>query len=80
MVRVLYDGVGASNSRVHTVQDFLEIMNREFTNKNWMIDPIFIISGGNHYQLQYKDWNLPVDFKLFKLSDWIDYSGAELID
>lgn len=80
MVRVLYDGIGATESNIHTVQQFLEIMNREFTNKNWLNDPMYLLSGSNHYQLQYKDWNLPEDFKKFKLPDWIDYSGAELID
>lgn len=79
MVKVLYNGIGASESGFHTVKEFLEIMNREFTNKNWSIDPVYIILRGNHYQLQYKDWNLPDDFKKFRLSDWIDYSGAELI-
>uniref|UniRef100_A0A6C0H1K1 Uncharacterized protein n=1 Tax=viral metagenome TaxID=1070528 RepID=A0A6C0H1K1_9ZZZZ len=32
----------------------------------------------NHYQLRFKDWVLPDDFIFFTLSDWIEYSGAEI--
>jgi hypothetical protein len=80
MVKVLYTGIGANESHIHTVQQFLEIMHYNFTNRNWLSDPIYRVSGRNHYQLQYKDWNLPDEFIKFKLPDWIDYSGAELID
>jgi hypothetical protein len=31
-----------------------------------------------HYQLQFKDWILPDDFIFFTLTDWIEYSGAEI--
>jgi hypothetical protein len=80
MVRILYDGIGANESSSYTVEEFLEIMNREFTNKKWQDDIIYIIEGrANHYQLQFKDWYLPDDFVFFTLEDWLEYSGAELV-
>jgi len=80
MVRVLYSGIGTTESHIHTVEEFLEIMNREFTNKKWSDDPIYKVIGRAHYQLQFKEWVLPDDFCFFTLNDWIEYSGAELVD
>jgi hypothetical protein len=31
-------------------------------------------------RLQFEDWILPDEFELFTLYDWIDYSGAILIN
>lgn len=61
------------------LNEFLDIMNRELTYKNWTYE-FTIIPKKNHWQLQFKDWNLPAEFKLFSLNDWIEYSGAEIID
>lgn len=81
MPKILYDGIGANESKVHTVEEFLEIMKREFTNKNWQDDIIYKISGReNHYQLKFKEWYLPDDFVFFTLNDWLEYSGAVLMD
>jgi hypothetical protein len=57
--------------------EFLNIMNREFTHKIWRYE-LEKISRENHYQLQFKDWILPDEFIFFTLTDWIEYSGAEI--
>jgi len=54
-------------------------MNREFTHKTWRYE-IDIISKEYHPQLQFKDWILPDDFTFFTLTDWLEYSGAEVIE
>lgn len=80
MEKILYDGIGHDSREFYNVDDFLALMNKEFTYKKWEEDIIFKVQGReNHYQLQFKDWYLPNDFIFFTLNDWIEYSGAELI-
>jgi len=67
---IVYTGIGAKENHIHTEQEFLDIMNKECTWKDWNNS----ISWAA--QLQFKDWVLPDDFIFFTLSDWIDYSGA----
>ena len=77
-MKILYDGIGSNPNGEHTEIEFLNIMNREFTHKSWK--PILTkIPRENHYQLQFKDWFLPDDFIFFTLTDWIEYSGAEMV-
>ena len=52
-------------------------MNREFTHKSWKYE-LAILPREYHDQLQFKDWILPDDFTFFTLTDWIEYSGAEI--
>ena len=49
-------------------------MNDMYTLKDWNND----ISWTE--QLQFKDWVLPDDFIFFTLDDWIEYSGAGILD
>ena len=79
MPKILYYGPGALESNVHTINQFLEIVHREYANKNWSEDPIFKIVGRNHPQLNFKDWKLPEDFHFFTLVDWIEYTNAIVI-
>ena len=74
-MKILYDGIGCNTSEQHTEQEFLAIMNREFTHKCWKTE-LSQTPREDHYQLQFKDWVLPDDFVFFTLSDWIEYSGA----
>ena len=67
-----YTGIGAKKNGIHTEQEFLDIMNREVTNKDWNN------SVSWPAQLQFKDWALPDDFIFFTLKDWVEYSGAEI--
>lgn len=76
-MKVLYDGLGAEKGE-HTVEEFLAIMKHEFTDKNW--NPVLSRHPLFHYQLQFKHWVLPKDFLVFTLDDWLEYSGAELIE
>ena len=82
-MKILYTGIGAKKGGVHTEQEFLNIMNKEFTWKNWNKHDgkrsIATIVQLLH-QLQFKDWVLPDDFVFFTLADWIEYSGAEIKD
>ena len=71
---ILYTGIGAKTDGIHTEQEFLDIMNKEFTHKDWNN------SISWPAQLQFKDWVLPDDFIFFTLQDWIEYAGAGSYD
>ena len=73
-----YTGIGAKKNGIHTEQEFLDIMNKEITHKDWNNDKSLpaIICGG----LKFKDWVLPDDFIFFTLQDWIKYAGAGTYD
>ena len=58
-MKILYDGIGADNSREHTKEQFLNIMNKEFTHKNWRLE-LKIIPRELHHQCNFKDWILPM--------------------
>lgn len=77
-MKILYDGIGSNKTGEHTEKEFLNIMNREFTHKIWRYE-LMKIPREKHYQLQFKDWHLPDDFIFFTLTDWIEYSGAEIV-
>jgi hypothetical protein len=74
-MKILYTGIGCNNTGEHTLNEFLDIMNTEFAHKSWSVE---LTREEFHYQLQFKDWILPDDFIFFTLSDWIEYSGAEI--
>ena len=69
---IFYTGIGAKKNGIHTEQQFLDIMNKQFTWKDWANDKVQWAA-----QLQFKDWVLPDDFIFFTLRDWVEYSGAE---
>ena len=73
-MKIYYSGIGCNKSEEHTENEFLNIMNKEFTNKVWNKIP-----RENNYQLEFNDWILPDDFIFFTLTEWIEYSGAEII-
>ena len=74
-MKVFYSGIGCKESGEHTIEEFLSIMNKEFTHKEWKEE---ILSIQQDHQLKFKDWVLPDDFVFFTLADWIEYSGAVL--
>ena len=76
---IFYTGIGCNKTGEHTENEFLNIMYREFAHKNWSHE-FFLIPREHHYQLKFKDWFLPDDFIFFTLSDWIEYSGAEIYE
>ena len=77
-MKIIYTGIGCNENGEHTKEEFLNIMNREFTYKNWRLE-LLTNPKEKHYQLQFNDWDLPNDFILFTLMDWIEYSGADLL-
>ena len=72
-MKIIYSGIGCKASHEHTVDEFLDIMNKHITHKDWNNE----ISWPE--QLQFKDWVLPDDFVFFTLDDWIEYSGAGVV-
>jgi hypothetical protein len=80
-MKILYTGIGAKQGGIHTEQEFLDIMKKEFVCKDWNKDAgqrdLGTIIQLLH-QLQFKDWVLPDDFIFFTLNDWIEYSGANV--
>jgi len=77
-MKIYYTGIGCKMSGYHTIDEFLNIMKKEFTHKDWKHE-LTIFSRETHYQLQFKNWVLPDDFIFFSLDDWLEYSGAELV-
>jgi hypothetical protein len=78
-MKILYDGIGCNKIGEHTEDEFLNIMNREFTHKSWRSE-LSRIPREQHYQLVFKDWILPDEFIFFTLKDWIEYSGAKIVN
>ena len=80
-MKILYDGIGADPSGVHTPERFLEIMDATVTRKKWQrrpeTNPVNWV-WENEFQLKFKDWVLPDDFCFFTLDDWVEYSGARI--
>ena len=75
---IFYTGIGSNKTKQHTENEFLNIMNIEFTRKNWSSE-FKIIPREQHYQCYgYKNWILPDDFIFFTLTDRIENSGAEI--
>lgn len=67
---IVYTGIGCNPSGKHTEQEFINIM------KN-----IFIHQPANSIaEHRFKHWTLPHDFIHFTLIDWVEYSGAILIN
>jgi len=77
-MKIYYTGIGCNENGIHTEQEFLNIMSKEFTHKTWRFELAFI-PREKHYQLQFKDWVLPDEFVFFTTTDWIEYSGAEVL-
>ena len=75
-MNIYYTGIGCNKTGQHTENEFLNIMNREFTHKYWNHE-LTKNSRQCYFQLQFQDRILPDDFKFFTLTEWIEYSGAE---
>jgi len=74
---IYYTGIGCNKTEQHTEKEFLNIMHREFTHKCWNHE-MAKNPRQYYFQLQFEDRILPDDFKFFTLTDWIEYSGAEI--
>ncbi len=76
---VYYSGIGCKDGYKHTVQEFIEIMKNEFQHKSWE-NELKMFDKSDILELNFNDWILPDDFCFFTLEDWIEYSGAIMID
>jgi hypothetical protein len=72
MPYIHYSGIGAKETEIHSIEEFLNIM------KNASIHYYEMNSLG--FDMGYKNYLLPDDFIKFTLEEWIDYSGAKYYD
>ena len=70
---IYYTGIGCLETYYHTNDEFIEIMQKNFTWKDWTYE---INNSTLPSELIFKDFNLPHDFMIFTLDDWVEYSGA----
>ena len=76
-MKVLYTGIGSNESGEHTIQEFLNIMYCEYTNRYWTEN-----EREYYYsvpELKFKRFKLPEEFIYFTAQDWIEYSGASVV-
>jgi len=72
MPYIVYSGIGAKETEIHSIEEFLDIM------KNASLHYYEMSSLG--FDMEYKKYLLPRDFTKFTLEEWIDYTGAEYYD
>ena len=72
MPYIVYTGVGANKSEIHSVDEFLNIMKHAESHYYEM--------SFYGFDMEYKNYVLPADFINFTLAEWLDYSGAEYND
>jgi len=72
MPYIFYSGIGANQSEIHTVEEFLNIMTNASIHYYEMIQLGF--------DMEYKNYVLPNDFIKFTLDDWLNYTGAKYYD
>jgi hypothetical protein len=77
-MKIYYTGIGCNNNGIHTEDEFLNVMRKEFVHKTWKYE-LQLIPREKHWQLKFKDFVLPDDFIFFTFNNWIEYSGAEII-
>ena len=71
MPHIRYTGIGAKESGIHSIEEFLNIM------KDAPFHYYEMTSLG--FDMEYKNYLLPDDFINFTLEEWIDYSGATYV-
>lgn len=74
MPYILYTGIGANKSEIHTIEEFLNIMKSEDALKHYYEMSSYGVN------MEYKNYVLPNDFLNFTLDEWLDYSGAQYIE
>jgi hypothetical protein len=67
-----YSGIGAKESEIHSIEEFLDIM------KHASFHYYEMTSLG--FDMEYKTYLLPHDFIKFTLEEWLDYTGAKYYD
>jgi hypothetical protein len=72
MPYIHYSGIGAKETEIHSIEEFLNIM------KNASI--LYYEMNSLGFNMEYKNYLLPNDFINFTLEEWIDYTGATYYD
>jgi hypothetical protein len=68
MPYILYNGIGAKESEIHSIEEFLNIMKHA--------SPHYYEMTSLGFDMEYKNYSLPDDFIKFTLEEWIEYTGA----
>ena len=68
MPYIHYSGIGAKETEIHSIKEFLNIMKYASFHYYEMTSLGF--------DMEYKNYLLPDDFIKFTLEEWIEYSGA----
>ena len=68
MPYILYSGIGAKETEIHSIEDFLNIMKHAL--------PHYYEMTQLGFDMEYKNYLLPDDFIKFTLEEWIEYTGA----
>ena len=71
MPYICYSGIGAKETGIHSIEEFLNI------TKNASSHYYEMTSLG--FNMEYKNYLLPDDFTKFTLEEWVDYSGATIL-
>ena len=71
MQYIHYSGIGAKETEIHSIEEFLNIMK--------YASPHYYEMTSLGFEMEYKQYLLPYDFIKFTLDEWIDYSGASYI-
>ena len=72
MPYIVYSGIGAKESEIHSIEQFLNIMKYASFHYYKM--------SSLGFDMEYKKYLLPADFVKFTLEEWIDYTGATYYD
>ena len=74
MPYIHYSGIGAKETGIHSIEEFLNIMNHPDSHIHYYEMTSYGVD------MEYKNYLLPDDFVKFTLEEWIDYCGAEYYD
>lgn len=72
MPYIHYSGIGAKESEIHSIEEFLDITKQASTH--------YYIMCSLGFDMEYKKYLLPQDFNKFTLDEWIEYTGAKKYD
>jgi len=74
MPYIHYSGIGAHESEIHSITQFLNIMNHPDNHS------VYYAMTSYGIDMEYNNYSLPADFKHFSLEEWLQYSGAKYYD
>lgn len=79
---ITYDGIGANDRVYFTPDQFLRIMREVVANQDWNSMSVEDRTNKLIYRApnETRNKNLPEEFPLFTLEEWVDYSGARMLN